>query len=166
VLAPVAEQERTQHEPADRDQDQDARLHVESVQGQRATPQQDSHDDEPGMRGCIRPKDFEDRCAGARQEIVAALAFDALHAISVPCRGKTTTLRPRCVGANRAPNVMICLGPSGPLRVKSGSEARRRALRRLAKAGWVAATNAVKGPTMPLIDRVSPMGAARRRVEY
>ena len=80
-------------------------------------------------------KDIEDRSAGARQEIVAALAFDALHAISVPSRGKTTTLRPRCVGTNRAPNVMICLGPSGPLRVKSGSEARRRA-----KAGWVAAT--------------------------
>jgi pyruvate/2-oxoglutarate dehydrogenase complex dihydrolipoamide dehydrogenase (E3) component len=27
------------------------------------------------------------------------------------------------------------------------------------QAGWVAATNAVKGPTMPLIDQVSPMGS-------
>jgi len=27
------------------------------------------------------------------------------------------------------------------------------------QAGWVAATNAVKGPTMPLVDQVSPMGS-------
>src|ERR1700680_3514201 len=60
VLAPVTEQERAQqHEPAERDPDQDA-LHVVPVQGQRADPKQDNHDNEPGVHGFIRPKDIED----------------------------------------------------------------------------------------------------------
>ena len=48
VPAPVTGQERAQHEPAERDPDQDA-LHVVSVQGQRADAEQDSHDNEPGV---------------------------------------------------------------------------------------------------------------------
>ena len=84
VLTPVTEQERAQHEPAERDPDQDA-LHVVSVQGQRADPEQDNHDNEPGV---IRPKDIEDHFAGhASYEIKA-----------VPSDGKTNTLRPRYVG--------------------------------------------------------------------
>src|SRR3974390_3470011 len=55
VLAPVTEQQPTQREPADRDPDQDAGLHVVSVQGQRADPGQNSHDDEPGVHGLIGP---------------------------------------------------------------------------------------------------------------
>ena len=84
VLAPVTEQERAQHEPAERDPDQDA-LHVVPVQGQRADPQQDNHDNEPGVQ--IRPKDI--------------VAEHVSYAIKdpVPSDGKTTTLRPRYVGA-------------------------------------------------------------------
>ena len=41
VLAPVTGQERAQHEPAERNPDQDA-LHVVPVQGQRADPEQDN----------------------------------------------------------------------------------------------------------------------------
>src|ERR1700758_3166688 len=39
VLSAVPERERAQHEPAERDPDQNA-LHVEPVQGQRADPEQ------------------------------------------------------------------------------------------------------------------------------
>jgi hypothetical protein len=90
VLAPVTEQERARHEPAERDPDQDA-LHVVPVQGQRADPEQDNHDNEPGVHGFIRPKDIEDRFAGH----VSYEIKDDL----VPSDGKTTTLRPRYVGA-------------------------------------------------------------------
>jgi len=81
VLAPVTEQERAQHEPAERDPDQDA-LHVVPVQGQRADPEQDNHDNEPGV---IRPKD--------------SFAGHVSYKIKdpAPSDGKTNTLRPRYV---------------------------------------------------------------------
>jgi hypothetical protein len=90
VVAPVTEQERAQHESAERDPDQGA-LHVVPVQGQRADPEQDNHDNEPGVHGVIRPKDIEDRSAGH----VSYEIKDDL----VPSDGKTTTLRQRYVGA-------------------------------------------------------------------
>lgn len=73
ALAPVTEQERARHEP---DKDQDA-LHVVPVQGQRADPEQ---------------KDIEDRSAGHVNHEIKYLALSD---------GKTTTLRPRRVGAMR-----------------------------------------------------------------
>jgi len=89
VLVPVTEQERAQqHEPAERDPDQDA-LQVVPVQGQRADPEQDNHDNEPGVRGFIRPKDIEDRSA-------VYVSYESKDL--VPSDGKTTTLRPRNVG--------------------------------------------------------------------
>jgi hypothetical protein len=89
VLAPVTEQERAQHEPAERDPDQDALQHVVPVQGQREDPEQDNHDNEPSVHGFIRPKDIEDRRSSHAQ------IKDDL----VPSDGKTTTLRPRYAGA-------------------------------------------------------------------
>ena len=86
VLAPVTEQERAQHEPAERDPDQDA-LRVVSVQVQRADPEQDNHDNEPGV---IRPKDIEDRFAGH-------VSYKIKDDLPVPSDGKTNTLRPRYV---------------------------------------------------------------------
>ena len=88
VLAPVTEQERTQHEPAERDPDQDA-LNVVPVQGQRADPEQDNHDNESGVHGFIQPKDIEDRFAGH-------VSYEIKD--PVPSDGKTNTLRPRYVG--------------------------------------------------------------------
>ena len=87
VLAPVTEQERVQHEPAERDPDQDA-LHVVLVQGQRADPVQDNPDND--VHEFIRPKDIEDRFGG-----------HVSHEIKNPVRsdGKINTLRPRYVGA-------------------------------------------------------------------
>jgi hypothetical protein len=90
VLAPVTEQERAQHEPAERDPDQDA-LHVVSVQGQRADAEQDNHDNEPGVRGVIRPRDIEDRSA-------VHVSYESKDYL-VPSDRKTNTLRPRYVGA-------------------------------------------------------------------
>jgi len=90
VLASVIEQERAQQEPPQRDRDQDA-SHVVPVQGQHAHPELDNHDNEPRVHGFIRPKDIEDRSAEhVRYEIKNDLA---------PSDGKTTTLRPRYVGA-------------------------------------------------------------------
>ena len=94
VLAPVTEQERAQHEPAERDPDQDA-LHVVSVQGQRADPEQDNHDNEPGVHGFIRPKDTEDRFA-------RHVSYEIKD--PVPSDGKANTLRPRYVGAMHRAN--------------------------------------------------------------
>jgi len=91
VLAPVTEQKRAEDEPADRDQDQDARLHVVSVQGQPAEPEQNSHDDEPGVHGFVRPKDIVDRSAG---HVSYETKVDP-----VPSDGRTTTLHLRSVGA-------------------------------------------------------------------
>jgi len=92
VLAPVTEQERARHEPAERDPVQDA-PHVVPVQGQRADPEQDNHDNEPGVHGFIRPKDkdIEDRFVG---RVNYKIKDDP-----VPSDGKTNTLRPRYVGA-------------------------------------------------------------------
>jgi len=89
VLAPVTEQERAQHEPAERDPDQDT-LHVVPVQGQRADPEQDNHENKPGVHGFIRPKDIEDRSAGHVTHEIKYLA---------PSDGKTITSRSRHVGA-------------------------------------------------------------------
>jgi hypothetical protein len=69
LLAPATEQERARHEP-----DQDA-VHVVPVQGQRADPEQ---------------KDIEDPSVGHVSHEIKYLA---------PSVGKTTTLRPRRVGA-------------------------------------------------------------------
>jgi hypothetical protein len=90
VLAPVTEQERAQHEPAERDPDQDA-PNVVPVQGQRADAEQQNHDNEPTVHGFIPPKDVEDRSAGRVNNEIKDdhVASDA----------KTTTLRPRHVGA-------------------------------------------------------------------
>jgi hypothetical protein len=90
VLAPVTAQERAQQEPTERDPDQDA-LHVASAQGQQADTEHDSHDDEPGVRDFVRPKDIEDRSDGH----VSYETKDDL----VPSGGKATTLRLRGVGA-------------------------------------------------------------------
>ena len=87
VLTPVTQQERTRHEPNERDPNQDA-SHVVSVRDQRADPEKDSHDDEPRVHGIIRPKDIEDPSAGHVSHEVKAL---------VPSDRKTTTLRPRYV---------------------------------------------------------------------
>jgi hypothetical protein len=85
VLAPVTEPERAQH-AAERDPDQDA-PHVAPVQGQRADPEQDNHDNEPGVHGFIRPKGI--------------VAEHVSYPIKEPVlsNGKTTTLRPRYMGA-------------------------------------------------------------------
>jgi hypothetical protein len=101
VLAPVTEQERAQHEPAERDSDQDA-LHVVPVQGQRTDPEQDNHDNEPGEHGFIGAKNIEDRSAEhVSYEIKNDLA---------PSDGKTSTLRPRYVGAMHRAD---CAGVTG-----------------------------------------------------
>lgn len=89
VLAPVTGQERAQHEPAERNPDHDA-LHVLPVQGQRADPEQDKLDNEPSGHGFIRPEDIEDRSAGYVSHEIKDLASSDR---------KTTTLRPRYVGA-------------------------------------------------------------------
>jgi hypothetical protein len=90
VLAPVTEQERARHEPNERDPDQGA-SHVVSVQGQRADPEKDNHDDEPRVRGITRPKDIEDRSAGhVSHEIKDDL---------ISSDGKAAALRPRNVGS-------------------------------------------------------------------
>jgi len=85
VLVPVTGQERAQHEPAERP-DQDA-PHVVPVQSQRADPEQDNHDNEPAVHGFIRPKDV--------------VAEHVSYPIKEPVlsNGMTTTLRPRYMGA-------------------------------------------------------------------
>jgi hypothetical protein len=90
VPAPVTEQERAQHEPAERNPDQDA-PHVIPVQGQRADPEQANHDNEPGVHGFVRAKDIEDRSA---EHVSNEIKNDP-----APSDGKTSTLRPRHVGA-------------------------------------------------------------------
>jgi len=89
VLAPVTEQERAQHEPAERDPGQDA-PNVVPVQGQRADPEQQNHDNEPAVHGFIRPKDIGDRFAGH-------VSYEIKN--PVPSDGKINTLHPRHVGA-------------------------------------------------------------------
>jgi hypothetical protein len=89
VLATVTEQARAPHEPAERDPDQEA-LQVVPVQGQQADPEQDSHDNETGVHAFIRPKDIEDRSA-------VHVSYESKD--PVPSDGKTTTVRPRYVGA-------------------------------------------------------------------
>jgi len=90
VLAPVTEQERAQHEPAERVPNQEA-LHVVSVEGQHADPEQGNHGNEPGVHGFIRPKDIEDPSAG---HVSHEIKDDR-----VTSGGKTTTSRRRSVGA-------------------------------------------------------------------
>ena len=90
VAAPVTEQERVQHEPAERNPDQDT-PHVIPVQAQRADSEQDKHDNEPGGHRFIGAKDIEDRSAEhVRSEIKNDLAASD---------GKTSTLRQRHAGA-------------------------------------------------------------------
>jgi hypothetical protein len=86
VLAPVTEPERAQHEPAERDPDQDA-PHVVPVQGQHADPEQDNNDNEPGVHGFIRPKDI----------VAEHVSYPTEK--PVLSNGKTPTLRPRYMGA-------------------------------------------------------------------
>jgi hypothetical protein len=90
VAAPVTEQEGAQREPAERHPDQDA-LRVVAVQGQRADREQDSHDNEGGVHSFIDPKDIEDRSA---EPVSHEIRNDP-----APSDGKTSTLRPRHVGA-------------------------------------------------------------------
>jgi len=89
VLAPVTEQERAQHEPAERDRDQTP--FVVPVQGRHADPEQDDHDNEPAVHGFIRPKNIEDRSA---EHVSYEVKNDLARS-----DGKTTTLGPRYVGA-------------------------------------------------------------------
>jgi hypothetical protein len=92
ALAPVTGQEPAQHEPAE-SPDQDV-PHVVPLQSQRADPEQDNHDNEPGVHEFNRPKD------------IVAEQVSYLSKEPVPSSGKTTTLRPRYLGpthrANRA----------------------------------------------------------------
>jgi hypothetical protein len=91
VLAAVTEQERAQPEPAERDPDQDA-LHVVPVQGQRADPERDNHDDESRTHSLIRPNDVEGRSA-------AHASYETKDDLVPSDGGKTTTSHPRYVGA-------------------------------------------------------------------
>jgi len=68
-----------------------ARSHDVSVQGQRADPEQNSHDDAADVHDVIRPKDIADRSAGN--------ASDETRDDPVPASGKTATSRPGSVGA-------------------------------------------------------------------
>ena len=132
VLAPVTEQERAQHEPAEHDPDQDA-LHVVSVQGQRADPEQDNHDNEPGV---IRPKDIEDRFPG-----------HVSYEIKNPVRsdGKINTLRPRDVGAMHRADSAGVTGHVAWLKRLWDHVTRRRQFS-------VAFLHFTGGPTMKVID--------------
>jgi hypothetical protein len=80
VVAAVSEHEGAQHEP-----DEDA-LHL-SVEGQRANPEQNSHDDQSIVHHALRPKEIEDHSAG-----MSKIKDDL-----VPTDAKTGTLRPRNV---------------------------------------------------------------------
>jgi hypothetical protein len=88
VPAPVTE-DRAQQEPAERNPDQDA-LPVVPVQAQRAEPEQGKLENEPASHGFIRPEDVEDRSAKFVSHETKDLA---------PSDRKTTTLRPRYMGA-------------------------------------------------------------------
>ena len=63
AIAPVTGQERAQHQPAERNPDQDA-LHVVAAQTQRDDPEQDNHDNKPSLQALSHPKNIEDRFAG------------------------------------------------------------------------------------------------------
>jgi hypothetical protein len=94
VLAPVTEERAAQHEPAERNPDQDA-LHVVSVQVQHADPEQGKPENGPVAHGFIRPEDVEDRSAKYVRHEIKDLA---------PSDRKTTTLRPRYLGAMHRPD--------------------------------------------------------------
>jgi hypothetical protein len=94
VLAPVTEERAAQHEPAERNPDQDA-LHVVPVQVQRADPEQGKLENGPAAHGFIRPEDVEDRSAKYVRHEIKDLA---------PSDRKTTTLRPRYLGAMHRPD--------------------------------------------------------------
>ena len=102
VLAPVTGQEPARHEPAE-SPDQDV-PHVVPLQSQRADPEQDSHDNAPGVHDFNRPKDIVAE-KDAEKDIVAE-QVGYLTKEPVLSSGKTTTLRPRYLGpthrANRA----------------------------------------------------------------
>lgn len=93
VIAPLTGQERAQHEPAERNPDQDA-LHVVPVQAQRADPEQDNHDNKPSFLGLVRTKDIEDR-------FVAHVSYEVKDR-PAPSDGKTSPLRRRYVRVHRA----------------------------------------------------------------
>ncbi|TMJ86951.1 MAG: hypothetical protein E6G79_05485 [Alphaproteobacteria bacterium] len=88
VPAPVTE-DRAQQEPAERNPDQDA-LPVVPVQAQRAEPEQGKLENEPASHGFIRPEDVQDRSGNFVSHETKDLA---------PSDRKTTTLRPRYMGA-------------------------------------------------------------------
>ena len=87
VVAPVTEHEGTQHKLDERDPEQSS-LQV-PVEGQRVDPEQDSHDDEPAVRGVVRPEDIQDHSTEHVRETKDDL---------VPSDGKTSTLRRGNVG--------------------------------------------------------------------
>ncbi len=100
ALAPVAEQvERAQHEPAERDPDQDT-LHVAPAQDQhQRDPEQDNHDNVTGVNGFIRATDEENRSTAQLSSEVKQCA---------PSDAKTTTSRPYYAGAmHRARTVRV-----------------------------------------------------------
>ena len=68
VLAAVTEQESAQHKPADRDPSEDTQHVVVPVQGQRKDPEQDNHDDDPGVQDDEPSVHgfYKDRFAGPR----------------------------------------------------------------------------------------------------
>jgi hypothetical protein len=116
VPAPVTEQQRAQHEPAERDPDQDA-AHIASVQGQHTDPEQDSRDDRPGVHSLIRSKDIEDR-----------FARHASYEIKDPAHSgaKTTTLRLRSAGAMHRAHKMRVVSPLAWLKRQLDHLVRRR----------------------------------------
>ena len=84
VIVPATGQQPAQHEPAERDPDQDAQ-HVVPVQAQRDDPEQDNHDNKPSLRGLVRPKDTEGRFA-------AHVSYEVKDRPTPP-DGTTSTLR-------------------------------------------------------------------------
>lgn len=98
VIAPVTGQERAQHEPAERNPDQDA-MHVVPVQAQRADPEQDNHDNKQNFHGLVRPKDIEDRFA-------AHVSYEVKDR-TAPSDGTTSTLRRSHVRVHRAGNAGV-----------------------------------------------------------
>jgi hypothetical protein len=88
VVAPVTEHESTQHKSDEREPDR-SQLQV-AVEGQRADPEQDSHDDEPAVRGVTRPRDIEDHST-------EHVSYETKNDLA-PSDGKTSTLRRGNVG--------------------------------------------------------------------
>jgi hypothetical protein len=88
VVVPVIEHEGTQHKLDERDPNQSSPQVL--MESQRTDPEQDSHDDEPAIRGVIRPKDIEDHST-------VHVNYETKNDL-VPSDGKTSTLHRANVG--------------------------------------------------------------------